>query len=324
MRADLIWNPMAGQRDAQQPLREAVEALEEGGWHVRVREAAHPSDCMGLARSAVAEGAGVVIAAGGDGTVNAVANALVGSRAALGVLPLGTGNVWAKQLGLPAWGLPMRHPVREAARGLLEASVRRVDVGRANGRYFLLWTGVGIDAQVAHEVEPLVELRHRLGNVLYAVTGLTVALSFTGTHSTVVLDNRIERRRVVLMIVANIQLYGGGLFQLAPAAYLDDGYLDVFLFRGQGLAATLHHLFSVLTRYHMRDPQMIYYRARTIDIYTDKPMAVQVDGEAAGETPLHVEVVPQALRVLVPPSTPSSLFLQPASVAAGVGGRPCA
>jgi len=323
MKTDLIWNPMAGQRDAQQPLREAVEVLEEGGWRVRVREAARPGDCTELAKSAVAEGAEVVIAAGGDGTVNAVANGLVGSEAALGVLPVGTGNVWAKQLGLPAWGLPMRHPLREVAHGLLEATVRRVDLGRANGRYFLLWTGIGIDAEVAHEVEPLVELRHRLGNVLYAITGLTVALNFAGTHSTVVIDGHVERRRVVLMVIANIQLYGGGLFQIAPAAYLDDGHLDVFLFRGHGLAATLHHFFSVLTRYHMRDPQMIYYRARTVDIYTDKPMAVQVDGEAVGQTPLHVEVVPRALKVLVPPSASPTLFLQPAG-AAVLGRQPCA
>ncbi len=323
MRADLIWNPMAGQRDAQHPLREAIEVLEEGGWRVRLREAEHPGDCAGLAEQAVSEGAQVVIAAGGDGTVNAVANALAGSEAALGVLPVGTGNVWAKQLGLPAWSLPMRHPLREVAHGLLEASVRRVDLGRANGRYFLLWTGIGIDAEVAHEVEPLVELRHRLGNVLYAVTGLTVALNFAGTHSTVILDGHLERRRVVLMIVANVQLYGGGLFQLAPAAYLDDGYLDVFLFRGHGLAATVRHFVSVLTRYHMRDPQMVYYRARTIDIYTDKPMAVQVDGEAAGQTPLHVEVVPQALRVLVPPSASPGLFVQPAG-AVELRGQPCA
>jgi diacylglycerol kinase (ATP) len=329
MRACLIWNPLAGQHLNQQPLQTAIETLQAGGWSLRTLEIARPGDGTWLARRAVEEGADVVIAAGGDGTVNAIVNGLVGSDVPLGVLPMGTGNVWAKQLGLPAWVLPYRHPLREAAQGLLEATVHSVDVGCANGRYFLLWAGIGIDAEVAHEVEPLVELRQRLGNVLYAITGLTVALNFVGTRSTLAIDGQIVRQRVVLVVVANAQLYGGGLVHLAPLACIDDGYLDVFVFRGHGPAATVHHLFSLLSRYHMRDPQMSYYRARQIDIYAERPMAVQIDGEASGSTPLRVQVVQRALKVLVPPTAPLSLFsegigLEANACPSGARSRPCA
>ncbi len=315
MRAHLIWNPLAGQHITHQPLQEAIAALHDGGWSVSVFEVSRPGDGVELARQAVREGADVAIAAGGDGTVNSVANGLVGSGVALAVLPLGTGNVWAKQLGLPAWTFPYRRALRETAEGLLAATPRYIDVGTANGRYFLLWTGIGIDAEVAHEVEPLVELRQRLGNLLYAVSGLTVALNFVGTRSTLVIDGQVLRQRVVLVVIAKAQLYGGGLVQLAPAVCLDDGYFDVFVFRGHGTAAAFHHFFSLLARYHMRDPQVSYYRARRVEVYTDKPMAVQVDGEASGATPLHAQVVRRALKVLVPPSASPALFQQPATAA---------
>jgi len=308
MKAYLIWNPAAGQRDVRRPLQDAVEVLEAAGWSVRMFETIRPGDGTRLARLAVQDNAQVAIAAGGDGTVNELANGLVGSDVALGVLPMGTGNVWAKEMGFPAWVPPYRHPLREAAQGLLNAAARSIDGGRANRNYFLLWAGVGFDAAIAHEVEPLMETRRRLGNILYAVSGLSLALSFVGTRSTVVIDGHVCRQRVVMVVISNVQLYGGGLFKLAPAAYVDDGRLDIFVFRGHGTAATFHHFFSLLTQYHMHDPQMSHYRGSRVEIHTDRPMAVQVDGEARGLTPLTVEVVPRALKVLVPPSATASLF----------------
>ncbi|MCL6431603.1 MAG: diacylglycerol kinase family lipid kinase [Anaerolineae bacterium] len=311
MRAYLIWNPMAGQRDVRNALEEAVEVLEGAGWSIRLYDTVHPGDGTRLARAAAEEGAQVALAAGGDGTVNEVVNGLVGTDVALGVLPVGTGNTWAKELGYPAWVPPYRHPLREAAQALAESSVHRVDVGRANGRYFLLWAGVGFDAEVAHEVESLIEMKRRLGLILYAVSGVSLALSFVGTRSTVVIDGRPFRRRVLMVAISNARLYGGGLFQLAPAAYIDDGRLDVFVFRGHGPTATFQHFFRLLTQYHMRDPSMDYYRARTVEIYTDRPMAVQVDGEPHGQTPLTAEVVPGALKILVPRSAPATIFQAP-------------
>lgn len=308
MRAYLIWNRNAGQRDARRPLEDAMEVLAQAGWSVRAFETDGPGDGIRLAQLAVKEGADVAIAAGGDGTVNEVANGLMGSRVAMGVLPVGTGNVWAKEMGLSTWNPSYRLALRHAAQEMLDSTPRYIDLGRANGRYFLLWVGVGFDAEVAHEVEPLIEMRRRLGNVLYAVSGLSIALSFVGTRTTVVLDGQVYRRRVLMMIISNVQRYGGGLVKLAPAARLDDGSLDVFLFNGYGTAATLRHFISLLTQGHMRDPQMLHYRASRIEVYPDRPLPVHVDGEACDRTPLRVEVVPRALRVLVPPSAPDTLF----------------
>lgn len=293
-----------------------MEVLNQAGWSLRVFETSSPGDGTRLAQLAVEDGAQVAIAAGGDGTVSEVANGLVGTDVALGVLPVGTGNVWAKEMGYPGWISPLRHPLKQAAQGLVDAAVRSIDVGRANGLHFLLWVGVGFDAAVAHEVEPLIDVRRRLGNLLYAVSGLSMALSFAGTGSTIVVDDQVVRRRVVMVIITNVRLYGGGLFNLAPAARLDDGKLDVFLFRGEGAAATFRHFLSLLAQGHMRDPQLWHCRARHIEIRPDRPLAVHVDGDACGQTPLVIDVVPRALRVLVPPTAPGTLFLCPQATTA--------
>jgi len=135
MRVHLIWNPAAGQtRDVRRSLDEAIEVMEAAGWAVRLFATTHPGDGTRLAREAVAAGVQVALAAGGDGTVNELVNGLVGSQVALGVLPVGTGNVWAKELGFPSWVPPYRHPLREAAASLVDADICEVDLGCANGR----------------------------------------------------------------------------------------------------------------------------------------------------------------------------------------------
>ena len=311
MRAHLIWNPAAGQHDVRRYLEEAMDTLEGAGWSVRMLETRNPGDGMRLARAAVAEGVQVAIAAGGDGTVNEVVNGLAGSSVALGVLPVGTGNVWAKELGFVGMLPTLRNPLREAATALTISATHDVDLGLANGRYFLLWAGLGFDAQVTHEVEPQHETRRRVGNLLYATESLRVALQFAGSHSTVTIDGRRHHQRVVELVIANAQLYSGGLVRVAPAACMVDGCLDVCIFQDRGPGSTLHHIIGLLARSHVHDPQVAFYRARRIEIEADRPMPVQIDGDAYGTTPLAVEVVPAALRVLVPPTAPASLFQRP-------------
>lgn len=302
---------MAGQRDARRQIEEALQVLKSAGWSIGWLEMAEHDDGFSLGRLAVENGVQVVIAAGGDGTVGSIAGGLVGSDVALAVFPVGTGNTWAKTLGYPAWVPPYRNPLLDVASGLLDATVRLIDVGQANGRYFLQWAGVGFDATIAREVEPLRDMRHRLGNLPYVVTSLSLAFSFRGTWARITADGQRGRARMVMALVSNAQLYGGGLFRLAPHALLDDGYLDLYVFRGQGAVATWRHFFTILTQYRVPDPGLRYHKARRIEIHTRRPMAVHLDGEPYGETPLLIDIVPQALKVLVPPTAPASLFCRP-------------
>jgi YegS/Rv2252/BmrU family lipid kinase len=306
----IVFNPTAGPRaDLRRDMERVIDYLGERGWHVTMRTTRKPGDGTELARAAVAGGCKAVLVAGGDGTIHEVVNGLVGSDTALGVLPVGTGNVWAKEIGLPTLTLTQRDRLLTAARLLVDGDVRRVDLGRVGERYFLICAGVGIDATVAAQVEPRTRTTKQLGALAYLSAGLWIVRDFSGVRSTIVIDGRTVRTKVVLIVVSNIQLYGG-IVKMTPEARVDDGLLDIRIFKGLGPTWVLRHLAGVFTHRHLRDPMVSHYQGRNVTIYTGEPFPVQLDGEPVGMTPVSVEVVPRALRVLVPKVVPTDLFSQ--------------
>jgi diacylglycerol kinase (ATP) len=305
MKAQIVLNPSAGQRDRRRELKEAIAYLEDHGWQLSLRETHGPEEATAYARQAAAEGYDVVIAAGGDGTVSEVANGLIGSKVALGMFPIGTTNVWALQMGIPPFWPLRQHSLLEAAKVLAEGHTRRVDLGEVNGRYFLLWAGVGLDAKVTEEVEP--EVKKRLGPLAFIIAGIVVAREFAGTKVQVTIDGCEVNRRAILILASNAQFYAG-IVRVAAQARLDDGLLDVLIFKGQGFPATLRHIFSVLTSRHLRDPEVEYYQARRVEISAAKPLLVHADDELFTTTPVEISVVPGALRVVVPKVLPPGLF----------------
>ncbi|RME39875.1 MAG: diacylglycerol kinase family lipid kinase, partial [Thermoflexia bacterium] len=230
MKGLIVYNPFAGPRDVWKELKQVRRELGRLGWSLEVEVTRGPGDAMRLAQQAAHAGLDAVWAAGGDGTLNEAVNGLVNTPTALGVLPVGTGNVWARQLHLPVYTLAHPFRLREAAVAQALGRVRTVDVGRLNDRYFLLWAGMGFDAQVTAQMEPRPKPIKRLGVLPYAVAALTLAREFSGVRTHLVVDGRPLRRRALLVVVSNIQMYS--IFQLTPQARMDDGLLDLFLFRG--------------------------------------------------------------------------------------------
>lgn len=305
MRARFILNPQA--RQGSVSLREAVGIFVEAGWTVDLLRTEYPGHAVELARCAATDGYGLVVACGGDGTVNEAVNGLAGSDTALGVLPLGTANVWAREIGLPL------RPA-DAARALLDGEVHRVDLGyaepldgtvRGRGRYFLMMAGIGFDAEVTRAVRP--QEKRRWGMIAYVVAGIGTALRFTGTRMTLQFDGRRMRRRVLLAVIGNTRLYGG-LVEITGQALADDGMLDVCLFEGSGLLQKIEHVVRVILRRHTASPRVRYFRAREIAVRSSQPVPVQLDGDPYGETPMRFRAMPQALSVLVPRTYPRTLF----------------
>jgi len=332
IKATLIYNPAAGQLDVTRDLQEAVSHLEEQGWRITWKRTHGRGDATTFAREAVAAGQDVVIVAGGDCTIGEAANGLAYSQVVMGVLPIGTGNVWAREVGYPVsslsiplrdavrelgWGLEARlfNPLVEAARVLAEGHVRCIDLGKAidvHGleRYFVMWSGIGLDAQVAQEVElHQHHLKRRMGILTYIVAGILTALHFRGSRVSVLVDGRRVTRRAILVVLGNAQLYGG-VVRLTARAQLDDGLLDVCVFRGHNTLAVLRHILGVFLGRHLRDPQVDYYQARQVSIHTAKPLPVHMDGDPCGTTPRRFEIAPQALNIIVPPKVPPGLFVR--------------
>ncbi len=307
MKAWLIHNPVAGQRSADNDLDQAVRYLRMRGWEINVLRTRGSGDAMRYAQEAAQRGIDMIISAGGDGTLGEVANGLVASRCALGVLPIGTGNVWARMLGFPIWTPVYRSALLDAARILIEGKRRWIDVGRAGGRYFVLWMGVGFDAQVAQNVEPRRAIRRNWGNLAYWVAAVAESLSLRGTPATVTVDGTKVRRRVLLVLVSNARLYGPSL-QLTPEACLDDGLLDVYIFEGGNALDVIRHVVLLAMGRHVHSSSIQIYRATEIEIETDDPLPLHTDGDPMGQTPISVSVIPHALQVVVPEQASASLF----------------
>jgi diacylglycerol kinase (ATP) len=303
----LIVNPRSGPWDVRRELPVVMNHLEEHGWKSTLHQTERAGEATQLAKQAREEGLDAVFVSGGDGTINEVINGLAESSVALGVLPGGTGNVWAKELGLPTRSPRHWLPLVDAARALVAGSTRRIDLGKANGRYFLQWAGLGLDADVTYAMEPRTRRQRRLGTLTYIVAGVTAAANLVGTRARIWIDDELVYRRSILIVISNSQLYGGKV-RIATDARLDDGLLDVNVFAGTGFASAIRTVLGVATGLHVRDPRHSFYRGSVIRVEADKAMAIHVDGEPFDTTPLECAVVPRALTVLVPARTRSELF----------------
>ncbi len=305
--ATVICNPISGTHNVRDSLPAALDVLSDRGWKVDLQMTQQAGDMQRLAVTARDQRQNVVIVAGGDGSLNEAANALAYSEVALGVFPSGTANVWARQIGLP---VPMPLYVNQlidAARLLVDGVVRPIDLGRANDRCFMLWSGIGLDAHVTTQIEPRPIWAKRFGMIGYIWRGFWIALNFRGTRMTITVDDRRIKRRALMVLISNAQLYGG-VVRAAPEAQLDDGWLDVTIVKGDNLFQAIPHLARIMLGRAAHDPKLISLRGKHIHVDAKRPCEVHVDAEPHGHTPINIEVMSKALRVLVPSSVPRELF----------------
>ncbi len=307
-RATIIRNPGARRPPTDATLSEAIEAVRHAGWTVTVRDTTARGDAARLAAEAAAGAVEVVVACGGDGTLNEVANGLVGSDTALGVLPGGTANVWAREIGVGA------DPV--AALGLLEAGRRvRVDTGVARigdeePRRFLLMCSAGIDAAVVAAVEEHPGMKRRFGRAAFGWPGLR-ALGARSVKTVLTVGDEERSAPLLMLLAGNTRLFGSVL-RIADDAVMDDGQLDLVTFEDAVGPLHRHALrrTSVLVRAirgHLRSANaegIRYVRTPDAEFRPTGPLPVQADGEFIGtagpEAPLRLSVDPLSLTMLVP------------------------
>jgi len=297
--AIIIVNPASGSFPFHaHHFDETLAFLRQHGWRVDLWYTLTPGDGAQLARKAVSQKANMVIAAGGDGTINDIIQGLAGTETVLGVLPNGTTNVWARELGIPIEEAGAREV-------LVNGQICRVDLGRVNDRYFLLMVGIGLDGEVTQVVErkPL----KRLGILGYALAVIWLGPGYSGFPVVVQMDGYVVKTRALQIIVGNTQLYAG-VIKFTWKARCDDGLLDLCIVRKRNLWGRLVVLWDFFMRREQRRLWVRYETVTSIKIETPQPVAFQIDGEAAGHTPAVFSVAPLALKVVVPRKTPEGLF----------------
>lgn len=310
--AQLIYNPNSGYRDWTGAVRRFVEFWKQRGWSVRTTSTEYPGHAARLARDAVEEGIGVVFAAGGDGTLNEVANSLVGSETVLAPLPTGTANVFARELGLPLPNVLDPNWLLPVYRALSKGRIQRMDVGQtATGRYWLLWASTGFDGFVVDQVEPRSRQSKRWGKVGYFASAIGTVFRYRAPSSSITVDNHTFDGEYLLINVSNCRMYLGGEFNLNRRGVLDDGVFEVWLFRGRDWSQLPVYAVDVTLALHEKNPRVKVLRARYAAVDTRPSQPYHLDGEPAAKTPFACQIVPRALRVLVPDTAPSGLFLHP-------------
>ena len=316
-RACLLVNPASGLGDSRDHNKQNekiwIELRRAGIWAelVETKPDEPPGD---VAKRAAAEGFAMVIASGGDGTVGAVAKGLVGSDCPLGILPMGTYNNFARSLRLP-------HDLRAACAVLARGRPRKVDVGEANdGHYFLEAAGVGIDAELfplgeeiksgnwrrlwgalklAYQAEPArihFELDLPLSEAYQhggeAGGGGSPAKPFAAGEQKRALDFS-----AFMLIVANTRYYGSG-FTVAPNAIMDDGLMNVRIFRNFSKGELVKHFWSISRRRYAYSPKIDTFTAREVHITAKSDLPFHVDGYPVGKLPLRIRCLRRALKVL--------------------------
>ena len=301
--AVIIYNPTAGRFSVKPFIKSAVKELESAGWRVEAAETQSGDHSIELAKQAAGEKKDAVFAVGGDGTIGNVVNGLVGSETALGVLPAGTANVWSIELGLQPFAWTRPWVLRKNASILASAPCHRVDVGLCNQVSFMMWAGIGLDAMAIQSLEPRIRLDKFFAMPEYTVSAIWQAAQWSGLKMRLWADEHEVQGHIILAVATNIRHYMGGLSNLSPDAYIDDGLLDMWLFRGNNLGDALRHAYDLWRGTHVNSDSAHRITFRNLRVEADSPYWVQTDGEARGSTKtVDIRVQTHALKLLMPPA----------------------
>ncbi len=290
METAFIVNRLAG-RGRSGKIWDKIEPLLRRELAFKTYYTVQAGDAVRLAGQAGAEGASLLVAVGGDGTIFEMVNGMDLSRCTLGILPTGTGSDLCRSLRYP------QDPFA-VAKQLFHWKSRRIDLGRIDGRrYFVNVIGAGFDGQVAYEINT--KLKHLTGKAAYLVGILKNLVTYRNAPLDVEYDGRRWEGKALLIAIGNGSFYGGGL-KVVPPAVLDDGCFHVCLAKDLSKIETLKILPKVYSGGHIGHPDIEVFTARRITVKSPVSLMIQADGELLGTLPLTVEVAPRALSVLAP------------------------
>ncbi len=293
----LVFNPVSGNGNADADLA-LIRELLEPHCSFTVHLTTPEQGANELAQEAIASGAHVVVASGGDGTVSAVADALIGTEITLGVIPRGTANAFCLALGIPT----AITPIRSCCRVILDQYTRVVDAARCNDQPMILLAGIGFEAEMVERASR--ELKDQWGTLAYLMAGWQQLDEQEIFDVEAEIDGQTHHLQAGAITIANAAPPTSVLAQGIGEVIFDDGLLDVTVVtvdsKLQAIGSMIGAFGAALIKTPLEQPNFVHTRLKRLVVKTTPPQKLVIDGEVVGTTPVEVECIPNALTVLVP------------------------
>ncbi|RDI38479.1 diacylglycerol kinase [Falsibacillus pallidus] len=291
-RARIIYNPTSGREIFKKNLAEVLLRLEQAGYETSCHATTCEGDASEAARIAVERKYDLVIAAGGDGTINEVVNGLAEQefRPKLGIIPVGTTNDFARALHIP-------RDIMAAVDIIVKGDRIPIDIGRVNDRYFINIAGGGRLTELTYEVPS--KLKTMLGQLAYYLKGMEMLPSIRAAEVSIEYDGKLFEGEVMLFLVGLTNSVGG-FERLAPDASINDGLFSLLVLKKTNLAEFIRIASLAIRGEHVNDPNVIYTQANHIKVQSTEKMQLNIDGELGGLLPAEFENLYRHLEVYVP------------------------
>ncbi|KKB74139.1 MULTISPECIES: diacylglycerol kinase [Bacillus] len=291
-RARIIYNPTSGREIFKKNLPQVLQKFEQAGFETSCHATTGEGDAVQAARSAAEREFDLIVAAGGDGTLNEVVNGLapLEVRPNLGVIPVGTTNDFARALGIP------REDILKAVDTILEGEPRPIDIGRVNGQYFINIAGGGRLTELTYDVPS--KLKTMLGQLAYYLKGMEMLPSLKPTEVEIEYDGKLFHGEVMLFLVMLTNSVGG-FEKLAPDSSLNDGMFDLIILKRTNLAEFIRLAGLALRGDHIHNEHVIYTKANRVKVKQKDKMLLNLDGEYGGELPGEFENLYRHINVVM-------------------------
>lgn len=291
-RARIIYNPTSGREIFKRHLPEVLEKLERAGYETSCHATTGQGDATRAAKIAVERKYDIVIAAGGDGTLNEVVNGMAEQpyRPRLGLIPVGTTNDFARALHIP-------RDVLGATDIIVQGQTVPVDIGRMNEKYFINIAGGGRLTELTYEVPS--KLKTMLGQLAYYLKGIEMLPSIKSSEIRLEYDGKLFEGEAMLFLIALTNSVGG-FEKLAPDASINDGYFTMLVLKKTNLAEFIRVVTMAIRGEHINDPNVIYTKANHIKVSSPQEVLINLDGELGGSAPCEFQNLYRHFEVFAP------------------------
>ncbi len=290
--ARIIYNPTAGKETFKNQLSDVLSRFEKSGYITSTHATTGPNDATYAARFACEENFDLLVAVGGDGTVNEVINGLAESdeRPALGIIPMGTVNDFTSALNIP-------NDLDQAVDIILNGKTTKVDLGSMNGKFFMNIAGGGKITEVSYEAPS--KLKAVIGSLAYYIKGIELIPQMRSINLRIEHDDELFEGEVMLFLIGLTNSIGG-FDKLVPDAKLNDGYFTLLILEDVNLAEFAHILTMATRGEHLKHPKIHYFKARDVKVTSYEEVQLNLDGEFGGVLPAHFQNRREFLKVRVP------------------------